>query len=160
MLTVNDKCWSVWFHNVKPSSGAVWLQETNAAMVFQQVCIINKASINKQPFHYILPFCNTLCSQKIVCPHRNIVFTMLISFECICTEQNNKDPNLSEMCLKGKNRKVTTKACCDINRKQIFFTKLPKFHTVPRTVFLWKTCFPFFKSPWGLWPYSLNWLEK
>lgn len=147
MLTVNGKCWSIWFHNIKPSSYAVWLEETNAAMVFQQVCTINKASINKKPFHYTLPFCITLCSQKIVCPNRNIVFTMLISSECICMEQN-KDLNLSEMCLKGKNRKVTTKTWCDI-KKAIFFTKLPKFHTMLRIVFLWKTCFSFFSVPLG-----------
>jgi len=37
----------------------------------------------------------SLCGQKIICPNTNKVFTMLISFESIYLEQNNKDPYLS-----------------------------------------------------------------
>lgn len=72
---------------------------------------------------------------------------MLVSSECICMDQNNKDPHVSKRYLKGKNRKVTTKTCCDITARN-FFKKPPKSHTVLRAGFLWKTCFAFFQSPW------------
>lgn len=72
---------------------------------------------------------------------------MLVSFECICMDQNNKDPHVSESYLKRKNRKVMTKTCCDKTALK-FFKKPPKSHTVLRTGFLWKTYFPLFHSPW------------
>lgn len=76
---------------------------------FQQVCIISKASVNKQPFPLVLPFYINLCGQKLVCTNRSKVLTMPVSFEYNCMQQNNTDPYPSEMYLEGKDRNVTTK---------------------------------------------------
>lgn len=69
--------------------------------------------------------------------------------------EQNRDLNLSEMCLKGKKRKVTTKTCCDNNRKQFFSQRCLSSIQRLGLLFSGKLLFPFF-SPLGIFDHTVR----